>query len=60
VVSQADGEGLVYSLCELSARCIAEALLFVGVSSQPVLPFRASAPPEGKAPYFALAPMRLQ
>jgi hypothetical protein len=52
-VSQADGEGLVYSLCELSARCTAEALLFVR-------PFRDQASSEESAPYLALAHMRLR
>jgi hypothetical protein len=45
-VSQADGEGQVVPPCDLSARCTTEALLFVGVTSPPILPFGASTPPE--------------
>jgi hypothetical protein len=53
VVSQADGEGLVILASDLSARCRAEALLFVP-------PFRAQASSEESAPYLALAHMRLR
>jgi hypothetical protein len=49
-----------FSLCELSARCRAEALLFAGMVRQFVLPFRDQASLEESAPYFALADVRLR
>jgi hypothetical protein len=57
VVSQADGEGLVILPSDLSARCRAEALLFVGVvrKREP----QSKAPPNWDALYFALARTRL-
>jgi hypothetical protein len=53
VVSQADGEGLVILPSDLSARCTAEALLFMR-------PFRDQASSEESAPYLALAQMQLR
>jgi hypothetical protein len=59
VVSQADGEGLVYSLCELSARCIAAALFLGWRVRQRGLSLGAQGPPDESALYFALVPTRL-
>jgi hypothetical protein len=53
VVSQANGEGLVILPSDLSARCRAEALLFVEVTRQVVPPFRDQASSEESALYFA-------
>ena len=53
MVSQADGEGLVILPSDLSARCRAEALLFVEVTNQVVPPFRDQASSEESALYFA-------
>jgi hypothetical protein len=60
VASQADGEGLVILPSDLSARCRAEALLFVWMTRQFMPPFRGQVSSEESAPYLALAPMRLR
>ena len=52
MVSQANGEGLVILPSDLSARCTAEALLFVEVNRQVVPPFRDQALSEESALYF--------
>ncbi len=55
MVSQANGEGLVILPSDLSARCTAEALLFVEVARQVVPAFRDQAVSEESALYSAWA-----
>ena len=60
VLSNAARLGRVILPLNLSARCTAEALLFVEVTRQVVPPFRDQASSEESGPYFALAYMRLR